>query len=139
MYGSRVGPHRTHSGGIPILGVAMECAHAAELPPPPPPNRPLWFLQKGQLMRHFKTERNAYFRGVDQRRQAGALVFPDTDVIQCRWLNAFVLVPGLELPTGTTWSNPEGKPFTGFIWWTDDLGERWKIGSHGDKAPYEQG
>ena len=95
--------------------------------------------QKGQWMRHYKSGCDAFLVKITGDGKRVHLYFPDINEIRCRWLNAFVPVPGLRPEGAIWWSDTEDKPCTGFIWWTDDLGDRWKIGSRGDNVPYQQG
>ena len=90
----------------------------------------------GELMRHFKSERNAVLIKVNKAKKAKSLFyFPDNNKTAWRWPNAFVQVPDLQIPPADScWWCGTGEGFSGYIWWIDQAGRVWKVGGHGDPA-----
>ena len=87
-------------------------------------------------MRHFKSRRNALL--VEFGVTRSPLYFPDTNETTWRWSSAFERAPDWHMPDPVKawWCRGEdGDAFSGYMWWIDQEGSRWKIGGHGDPKP----
>ena len=87
-------------------------------------------------MRHFKSRRNAFLIEFDVTKSR--LYFPDTNETTWRWPSAFERAPDWQMPDPDKawWRRGEdGNAFSGYMWWIDQEGSRWKIGGHDDPKP----